>query len=88
MKVQHKRDFLKGISHISSAARKPIEEFIFELLPKLDSIQEIRNLKKLQGTKNSYRIRFGSYRVGLRIDGDLVTVVAVDHRSTFYRNFP
>ena len=53
-----------------------------------ENIKEIKSLKKLTGYKHYYRIRVGVYRIGVKINGDLVVFVDIDHRSNIYRNFP
>jgi mRNA interferase RelE/StbE len=52
------------------------------------SITTIANLKKLKAEGTYYRIRSGNYRLGLIIDGDIVTFVRALHRSEIYRYFP
>jgi len=48
----------------------------------------IPNLKKLSGGGSYYRIRVGDHRIGIRIDGDLVTFMRVLPRKEIYRYFP
>lgn len=45
------------------------------------SVQEISNLTKLRGKSNYYRIRAGDYRLGIIVEGDLVTFVRCLNRS-------
>lgn len=52
------------------------------------SMNEFPNLKKLTGSKNSYRIRLGNYRIGIVINENTVTFAAFDHRSDIYKYFP
>jgi len=53
-----------------------------------ETINQIHNLKKLTGFRNIYRIRMGSYRLGLVIENGTVTFAALDHRSSIYKYFP
>jgi mRNA interferase RelE/StbE len=48
----------------------------------------ISGLKKLSGTGPYFRIRVGEYRIGLRVEGDVVTFVRVLPRRDIYRYFP
>jgi len=43
------------------------------------------NVKKLQGSKNQYRLRIGDYRVLFELEGRTVTVYAVGRRKDIYR---
>jgi mRNA interferase RelE/StbE len=52
-----------------------------------ESISEIANLKKLKGESGYYRIRIGSYRIGIRMEADLVIFIRALHRKEIYRNF-
>ena len=48
----------------------------------------IRNIKKLQGSNNYYRIRIGDYRIGSKIAGNTITFIRFLHRKEIYRVFP
>ncbi|MEA1968615.1 MAG: type II toxin-antitoxin system RelE/ParE family toxin [Thermodesulfobacteriota bacterium] len=48
----------------------------------------VTNLKKLKGERDYYRIRLGSYRIGIRIENDLVVFIRALHRKDIYRYFP
>jgi len=49
---------------------------------------DIKHLKKLKGAKNSFRIKLDNYRIGLKIENDVVIFAAFDHRSDIYKYFP
>lgn len=53
-----------------------------------ETINQIHNLKKLTGYRNIYRIRIGSYRLGLVIENKALVFAAFDHRSNIYKYFP
>jgi len=53
-----------------------------------ESLNDFANLKKLTGYKNSYRIRLGSYRIGIVIEDKTVIFAAFDHRADIYKYFP
>ena len=52
--------------------------------------KDIPKLRKLEGYKKDiyYRIRAGRYRIGVTIEGGLVTFVRCLHRKDFYKYFP
>ena len=52
------------------------------------NLGEIKNLKKLTGFSLYYRIRIGDYRIGIKIENQIVEFVAVEHRKKIYRIFP
>jgi mRNA interferase RelE/StbE len=47
-------------------------------------------VQKLKGYQDYYKLRFGSYRVGLRIDFEeqVIEFRRVRHRNDIYRKFP
>jgi mRNA interferase RelE/StbE len=59
-----------------------------EHVEKASSPSEIKNLKKLKGFANAYRIRSGDYRIGLLIEDNVVKFARVAHRKEIYKIFP
>jgi len=53
-----------------------------------ETTSKITNLKKLKGESGYYRIRFGNYRIGIKIEDDLVIFIRALHRKDIYRYFP
>jgi len=61
---------------------------IIQTVEKAQTPQEIPTIKKLRGERNYFRIRIGDYRLGLKIEGQLVTLVRILNRKDIYRYFP
>jgi mRNA interferase RelE/StbE len=61
---------------------------VVEELQIADNLSSIRNIKKLQGAKNFYRIRIGDYRLGLISSGNEVQLIRLLHRKDIYKYFP
>ena len=61
---------------------------IIEQIQKADHLMEIPNLKKMKGYKNAYRIRFGEYRIGFLLEGNIIKLSRVMNRKEIYRYFP
>jgi mRNA interferase RelE/StbE len=75
MKVEFKKSLLKDLKKIkNSNLKKSIANFIIEIENSKD-LSSIRNLKKLSGYNNYYRIRINDYRVGLKVEEDVVYFV-------------
>lgn len=51
-------------------------------------LNEINNLKKLQGYQTFYRVKFGDYRIGIEIINDELIFVRFLHRKDIYKFFP
>ena len=78
---------------ITPSAKKDLESLpkktrqrVLEAVHKLAVTPRPRGCKKLQGTKDSYRIRVGDYRVIYEVSDEAVTVliVRVRHRREAY----
>ncbi len=88
MKINYRKSFLKELSKIPSGTRSKIEAFIFEELPRANSIFSIGIVEKMKGYRSYYKIRFGSYRIGLKMENDTVILERALHRKDIYRYFP
>ena len=88
MHVLFNRRFLKDLAEIPTKTRNKVEHLVFQEIPKLQSISQIPNLKKLKGYSQYYRIRFGDYRIGIKINDDKLSFERILHRKEIYRLFP
>jgi mRNA interferase RelE/StbE len=59
-----------------------------EGIEQAQTTSRIANLKKFKSESDYYRIRLGSYRIGIRIEDDLVVFIRALHRKDIYRYFP
>jgi mRNA interferase RelE/StbE len=58
-------------------------------LQTITDLDDIPNLRKMQGTDFAYRIRVGDYRIGfLLVDETIIELHRVLHRKEMYRYFP
>jgi mRNA interferase RelE/StbE len=89
MQLKFKKKFLKQLSELPSQVRSEIEEFVFVKMPVCHSLADAGNIEKMRGFDSYYKVRFGSYRVGLKLESDGTLVVQmVMHRKEIYRYFP
>ena len=88
MKTLYSKKFLKDLAIIPKNERISIEVFAFETLIECKSITEIGKMEKLKGYQSFYKIRFGNYRLGLKIEGETLILERVLHRKDIYRYFP
>ena len=52
------------------------------------TLEEIKNLKKIQGTQSMYRIRIGDYRLGIIVSDSTEEFICCLHRKDIYKYFP
>lgn len=88
MKIVYRKRFLKDLASIPSNLRPSIERFVFEELPRADSLQSTGKVEKLKGHTIFFKVRFGDFRVGLSFTDDTVTLERVLNRKEIYRKFP
>lgn len=76
---------LKKLSNVP--ARKQIANTI-KHVEQANTLSDITSLKIIRGSEGYYRIRVGNYRIGIYVEGDVVTFVRALHRKEIYRYFP
>jgi mRNA interferase RelE/StbE len=88
MVVQYNKKFLKDLSCIPKKEREKIENFVFDEINRHNNSTEINKLEKLSGYQHYYKIRFGNYRVGIKLEVETLTFERVLHRKEIYKLFP
>ncbi len=79
------RDVNKEIKDKKTIVR--IDEVIEEAVAAA-SISAMKNVKKLKGAANAYRIRVGGFRLGVFVEDDVIEFVRCLPRKDMYRYFP
>ena len=88
-----KTDFRKSFAR-DLRKRKNDSDFLDRVKETIEDVElskttsMITNLKKLKGESSYYRVRFGDYRIGIKIEDDLVIFIRALHRKDIYRYFP
>lgn len=88
MNVSFKASFAKDLRKLDNANVLKRIQTAIEEIEQAHDLLHISNLKKIKIGNIYYRIRIGNYRIGLRIEDDIVTFVRCLHRKEFYRYFP
>ncbi|MGE6220762.1 type II toxin-antitoxin system RelE family toxin [Nubsella zeaxanthinifaciens] len=88
MVVQYNKKFLKDLSSLPKKDRERIENFVFEEISRHQNSAEINKLEKLSGYQHYYKIRFGNYRLGVKLEDEILTFERVLHRKEIYKLFP
>jgi len=88
VKVEYRKKFLKELSKIPSEIRTRMEHFVFEDLPRANSIFELGMIEQMKGFPSYFKVRFGSYRIGLKAKNGAVILERALHRKDIYRYFP
>ena len=88
MDVKYTKRFNKEISKITDKKLGQSVDDAIENVKKAKSILEIKNLKKLKGYNNSFRIEVYNYRIGIYIEKNIVEFARFMHRKDIYKYFP
>ena len=89
MKTEYLPSFIKDLQKLRKIPiYQEIKSLVFQKIPNTSNITEIRNLQKIKGHENAYRIRVRDYRIGIFIKNDVITFSRVLHRKEVYRYFP
>ena len=88
MKTEFLKQFHKDLDKIKL---DKIKNGVVDLIIKVENatnISEIKDIKKLSGYKNAYRIKLGNYRIGVFIEDNIVEFARFIHRKDIYKVFP
>lgn len=88
MEIRFLKEFSKDLKKISDYS---LLNRIMDIINKIESsenLNNIPNLKKMQGSNIAFRIRVGDYRVGIFFENDLIELARIVHRKDIYKVFP
>jgi mRNA interferase RelE/StbE len=87
--VEYTKRFLKELAALPAEIQSRIESVVFEEL-ETENPFELGYLEKMKGYPDKYKIRLGSYRIGLTVEKDTQTLICerVAHRKDIYKVFP
>lgn len=89
MKIEYEKDFGKDLNALRGTPHQArILLLVTEQIPEMESIESIPNCRPVESGSYHFRIRIGNYRIGFRLEEDLVIFMRVRHRKDFYRVWP
>jgi Cytotoxic translational repressor of toxin-antitoxin stability system len=89
MNVEFDKSFSKSLDKLKDASVAHRLIGVIEQVEKASSIESIKNIKKMVGYRDYYRIRIGDYRVGFElVDEQTVLFILICHRKDIYKRFP
>ena len=88
MNVVFLEKFGKDLDSIRNAKIQQRIALVIEEIENAKKLSDIKNLKKMKGYAISYRIRIGSYRLGLYFENETVELARVVLRKDIYKYFP
>lgn len=88
MNLRFERSFAGDLKTVRDGALLQRVKRIIEQVEACADLYELPQVKQLEGTPDTYRIRVGEYRLGLVTEGDSVVFVRFLHRKEIYWYFP
>ena len=86
-RVDEKLD--KDLEHIKQDKKLLLKlKLVIDEIEHADNLFNIQHIKKIKGFKTYYRIRIGEYRLGIELEGDVLTLIRLLPRKDFYKKFP
>jgi len=82
---QFSRD-LDSIRHDAKTKKRLLK--LISRIKETESPADLKNIRKIEGYSDYYRIRTGDYRLGIKIIGNRVELIRFLHRKDIYRMFP
>lgn len=88
MEILFERSFERDLRRIRNKRLLEQVRNIIHQVEAAGSLNELTQLKKMQGFDTYYRIRVGDYRIGIELIGGKVVFVRLLARKDIYRYFP
>lgn len=88
MKIKFESKFSKDLRKIKDQKLLSQIKIVINECKLVQTLDEIKNLKKLKGYQTFYRIKIGDYRIGMAIINDELISTRFLHRREIYRFFP
>jgi len=88
MIVKIDKSFEKDFKKAGNQKLRPKLLATIENIQKATKLSDIKNIKKLKGSTDFYRIRLGDFRIGIVISNKEVELIRLLHRKDIYRYFP
>ena len=88
MIIDYKASFHRDIKKLKDKKQAARLKEIISAIKTAKDISEIKNIRKMEGYPNHYRIKTGDHRVGAVLSGDMLILVRFLDRKEIYRYFP
>lgn len=76
MKVEFNESFLKDLKAVKDKSVLAKVKAAIEASELAETLDQITHLKKMRGSREYFRIRIGDFRLGLKLEADIETIIA------------
>ena len=88
MKIDFKKSFSRDIKKINDKNILKKVRDVIDTIESSPNITELRNVKQLTSGRKYYRIKVGDYRMGIKLENEIIVLVRFLHRKDIYKHFP
>ena len=88
MEVKIDKSFQKDTRKIKDKELLTKIAEVISIVQQAENITKIKNLQKLKGSQQNYRIKIGNYRLGIILSDSAIEFIRCLHRKDIYKNFP
>jgi mRNA interferase RelE/StbE len=86
--VAFRSSFVRDLKKLKDADVRSRVREVISAVEEANSLADLPGVKKMSGSSGFYRIRIGSHRIGLAVEGEEVEFVRMLDRKDIYRYFP
>ena len=87
MNIDIRKSFTKDADKLPANIKRQLV-LIITALQQAKHLNQIKNCKKIKGSKTAYRIRMSQYRIGFFFENETIELVTVLGRKDIYKYFP
>lgn len=88
MIIELTKSFERDVSKIRDKKVSDHLSKVLENLSNCNDLTQIAHLKKMKAVKNYYRIRVGDYRLGFKLENNVIILIRFLDRKDMYKYFP
>ena len=87
MNIEIRRTFTKDADKLPANIQRQLAVIITDM-QQAKQLTQIKDCKKIKGSKTAFRIRLNQYRIGLFFENETIELVRVLGRKDIYKYFP
>jgi len=88
MNVEFTKSFIKDLKNINDKTILNKVKITILEIENSSSLFDINNVRFIVNSQFYYRIRVGDYRLGIKLENDIVKLIRCLHRKDIYKKFP
>ena len=87
MNIDIRKSFTKDADKLPANIKQQLV-LLITTLQQTKQLTQIKNCKKIKGSKTAYRIKLSQYRIGFFFENETIELIRVLGRKDIYKYFP